>query len=39
MFSIYEISKIIGRVHGNANQANPDEGEDLNQAKKKPNHD
>jgi hypothetical protein len=24
MFSIYEINRIIGRVHGNANQANPD---------------
>jgi hypothetical protein len=39
MFSIYETSRSIGRVHGNAYQANPDQGENLNQTQKKPNPD
>ncbi len=36
---IQEISRIIGRVQRNAYQANPDQGENLNQAQKKPNPD
>jgi hypothetical protein len=39
MISMYEISRSIGRVHGNAYQAKPDKGKNLNQTQKKPNTD
>jgi hypothetical protein len=36
---MYETSRIIGRVHGNAYQANPDQDENLNQTQKTSNPD